>query len=535
MNKRVGLYARVSTDEQREQQTIKTQLEYARGRAKLEGWQLVEFVDDGVSGKRIPLASRPAGSRLLEAARRHEVDHVVTYRLDRLGRRARIIHEALEDLTAAGVPYASLTEPFDTSTPAGKLFLGVLAVMAEFEADSITQRTSDGRKRVAGDEARWLAGPVPYGYAQGESYAGGKGHRLVVDPEEANVIRQIFAWAMEGWGSRRIADELNALGIPYGAARPGKRQAKVRRTWDHSVIARILKAETYAGRAAYFRTSRSTDVVHRPVPAIITPATFVAARRAVAANGQFGGAHASREYPLRGLVICGRDGHAMIGRKWASAFAYYCDDCPKGERPILLEHEALDLVWKDVLEFLAEPDATLRAIARGMSEQGDAEDRAERELVAIAAKLRELDEQEAQLLELRLAKTISPPVLERKAKAIQAQRAALQMQMAEVREARAKAARAAEETAAVRRLLGELRRRAERIGQDARKRAEIIRAVTKGIVVYRHGRRTRAHVTYAFGASKPAGVVAASASETASSHRYTPELAREHALEAAGR
>lgn len=58
----VGLYARVSTDEQAERQTIRTPLEYARGRAKLEGWTLREFIDAGVSGKKIPLAKRPAGA-----------------------------------------------------------------------------------------------------------------------------------------------------------------------------------------------------------------------------------------------------------------------------------------------------------------------------------------------------------------------------------------------------------------------------------------------------------------------------------------
>ena len=76
MTEAVALYARVSSDEQREQQTIRTQLDYARGRAKLEGWTLREFIDDGVSGKKVPLGKRPQGGLLLEAARRGEISRL---------------------------------------------------------------------------------------------------------------------------------------------------------------------------------------------------------------------------------------------------------------------------------------------------------------------------------------------------------------------------------------------------------------------------------------------------------------------------
>ena len=505
MTETVALYARVSSDEQREQQTIRTQLDYAHGRAKLEGWTLREFIDDGVSGKKIPLAKRPGGTALLEAARRGEVSRVVTYRLDRLGRRARFIHEALEDLTAAGVAYQSLTEPFDTATPVGKLFLGLLASMAEFEADSIAQRTGDGRKRVASQEDRWLAGPVPFGYSRGED------HRLVVELAEGKVVREIFAWTVsEGWGSRRVAEELNTRGVPYASDRAGKRRKMARATWDGAIVARMLRNETYAGRAAYFRSSSSTEAIYRDVPAIVTPATFVAARRAVAEHARFGGAHANHDYALRGLVTCGRCGKAMIGRrnytyvpktKAATAdpkYAYYCTTCPTGERPTLLERQMLEVLWRDVLEFLERPDATLRALARSATDVGTAEERAERELVALTSRIRELDAQEEQLVEMRLAKTITSAILEKKASAVQAQRAQLRMLMEAVREERAAAMRAVEETVSVRKLLATLRTQAERAGEDLAVRTAIVRSVTKAITVRRIDGRTRAHVTYAF-------------------------------------
>ena len=485
----VAFYARVSSDEQREQHTIQTQLEYARGRAKLDGWTLREFIDDGVSGKKVPFAKRSGGAALLEAARRGEVSRVVTYRLDRVGRRAKLIHEAIEDLARAGVPYASLTEPFDTATPAGRLFLGVLAVMAEFESDSIAQRTSDGKKRAAGIDDRRLTGVIPYGYARGE------GQRLVIDPREAEIVKQIYEWNIAGWSHRRIANELIA---PHSDG-PGKRKTVKLSRWERPAVSRILKSEIYAGRAAFFKRSKTTEAVYRNVPAIVPTATYLAARKASAASKKFGGAHRSHDYRLRGLIKCGRCKHTITGRQWRTRQGYYCLYCPAGQKAFVEEASITAILWRDVLEFLAEPDATLRAIARSATEVGNAEERAEAELVALAQKYAEFDFKESQLVEMRLGKTITPAIYDDKFRAITAEREQIQMQMQALREERAAAARAVEESAIVRELLGTLRTLAEKAGDDPARRTQIIRTLTKEVAVYVTDRRPRLHVTYAFG------------------------------------
>lgn len=507
MKERVAFYARVSSDEQADKGTIQTQLEYARGRAKLEGWQLIEFVDDGVSGKKISFAKRPEGARLLDAARRGEFARVVTYRLDRLGRRARFIHEALEDFTAAGAAYASLTEPFDTATPAGKLFLGVLAVMAEFESDSIQQRTAEGKHRVSTLDDRWLAGVVPYGYSLTED------SRLVIDPTEAAIVREAFALTTAGRSSAQVADEFNARGIPACSDRRGKRKTTKSMGWEPGKISRMVRAEIYAGRAAFFRSSRSHEVAYRDVPAIVSPSTFLSARKATAKNKQFGRSHSRFDYQLRGLVRCGKCDYMMIGRPWGKAHGYYCHHCTEG-RAFVDEQKLLAILWGDVLGFLEKPDATLRALAHSASESGSAEEQAEQELVALAQQLREADEHEAQLLDLRLAKTISGPVLEKKAKAIAGERERIRLRMEAVREDRAKAARAVEESVSVRQLLGQLHGRAS--GANEAARAEIIRTVTKGVTF--QPATGYLQVRYAFGANwaRPVGVVPTPQSQASS-------------------
>jgi site-specific DNA recombinase len=529
--KKVGLYARVSSDEQREQQSVRTQLEYARGRAKLEGWTLREFVDDGVSGKKLPLAKRPAGAALLEAARRGEIARVITYRLDRLGRRAKFINDALEELTAMGVPYTSLTESFDTSTPSGKMFLTILAGMAEFESDSITQRTSDGRARVAQIDHRWLGGPPPYGYSVGEDKV------LVVNPDEAAIVREVFSLCVkDDLGAQRIADALNARGIPYGSTGPrdAKRHTKQAAPWHSVAVNDVLRNPLYAGRASYYkRSTQGRQIVFRSSPPIVTHALFAAAQANIDRRATWGSAHAKHDYLLRGLMICGRDGRNLIGRKWYGRGdgrghnnrpVYYCQHCPKGARPIIDERQVLDILWADVLDFLEHPDAALRAMARTAAESGQAEDSAEKSMLAVAEEIRELEAQEERLVDLTLKKLITPSVLQKKANALRAERDRAEQRLASARSARSAALRAGAETVALKRLLGGLRKRAESIGKDDVGRALIVRTVTKQIVAYA---TNRLEVTYAFQAS-PAGQVdghSASAASAVSSASVATQTA----------
>lgn len=518
----VALYARVSSDEQREQQTIRTQLEYARGRAKLEGWTLREFIDDGISGKKVPLAKRPAGAELLEAARRGEIERVVTYRLDRLGRRARFIHEALEDLTAAGVAYASLTEPFDTGTPAGKLFLGILAVMAEFESDSIAQRTMDGRARVAQIDHRWLGGLPPFGYSVGEDKV------LLVKPEEAVAVREIFELCTErDLGAQRIADTLNARGVYYASTGPRRARKHVKQAapWHAVAVNDILRNPLYVGRASYYKRSiQGRQIVFRNSPAIVTQAVFVAAQAAIDRRATWGSSHAKHDYLLRSLLVCGRDGRNLLGRKWYGKGdgrghnnrpVYYCEHCPKGDRPIIDEQQLLDILWSDTLDFLDHPDAALRAMARAAAESGQAEDSAEKAMLTIADEVREIEAQEERLVDLTLQKLFTTKVLQKKANALRSARDRAEQRLASARAARAAATRAGAESTAMKRLLVGLRTQAEAIGKDDAGRARIVRTLTKQIVVHRASGRSRLEVTYAFGAdghSAAAGAAASSAS-----------------------
>ena len=147
------------------------------------------YADDGVSGT-IPLHERPEGRRLLEDAREGKFSTLLVYRLDRLGRSLLVIVDAHDRLQACGVALKSATEPIDTSNPSGMLIFQMLASFAEYERETIRERTSAGLHRAYRGGKHF--GAAPYGYRTDESGF------LQVVPEEAEIVREIIENVAEG-------------------------------------------------------------------------------------------------------------------------------------------------------------------------------------------------------------------------------------------------------------------------------------------------------------------------------------------------
>ncbi len=135
---RAALYARVSTTDQNPE----AQLHPLRDYAKARGFEVVgEFVDHGISGAK---NSRPALDEMLTAARRRDLDVIVTVKLDRLARSVQHLVGMASELETLGVDLVVRDQAIDTSTPTGKLTFHVLAALAEFERDLIRERTHAG-------------------------------------------------------------------------------------------------------------------------------------------------------------------------------------------------------------------------------------------------------------------------------------------------------------------------------------------------------------------------------------------------------
>jgi DNA invertase Pin-like site-specific DNA recombinase len=134
---RAGLYARVSTNDQ---QTLAMQNRAMREYADRRGWTIALQVREVNSGA----ARRDAREKLIDAARRREIDVVLVWRLDRWGRSVTDLLATLQELEHLGVGFVSLTEALDLTTPAGRAMAAMLAVFAAFEREVLQERTRAG-------------------------------------------------------------------------------------------------------------------------------------------------------------------------------------------------------------------------------------------------------------------------------------------------------------------------------------------------------------------------------------------------------
>lgn len=200
-------YVRVSTERQAsEGVSLDAQRErlraWAVGRGMVLGADAV-FADEGLSGKRAD--NRPGLAAALDRVCR-ERGVLVFYSLSRLARSTRDALAIAERLRLAGADLASLTEPLDTTTATGKLLFQLLAVLAEFERNLVSERTRAvmGHKRSRGERL----GQVPYGRRLAAD-----GVTLEDEPDELRTVGLMKLWRDAGRSLRSIAAELDALGV----------------------------------------------------------------------------------------------------------------------------------------------------------------------------------------------------------------------------------------------------------------------------------------------------------------------------------
>lgn len=202
--KRACVYTRVSTVEQATSgYSIEEQSRLCRAAIESKEWQFVaEYSDPGVSGRTM---EREGLQKMISAIESGEVNAVVIYKLDRLSRKQRDTLTLIEDVIMKhDVALVSLNETLDTSTPWGRAMIGILSSFSQMESETIATRTKMGREAKAA-KGGYAGGKPPLGY---KSVNG----KLVVVPEEAEIIRLVFGLRNRGETYQAIADTLNASG-----------------------------------------------------------------------------------------------------------------------------------------------------------------------------------------------------------------------------------------------------------------------------------------------------------------------------------
>ena len=221
--KRIATYERVSSDDQKLRETIKNQTEQiARSLQMTEGVRLVNrYADDGVSGT-IPMAKRPGGRRLMEDAAKRLFDEVWVFKIDRLGRDDIDPLVVWRELESYGIRVHSVSEGVSDI-----FSYHIHVAMAAEEHGKFLERSKAGMQRAV-KEGRFPGGICPMGYeVQGRKHEA----KIVIssriiwkDWTVADLVAYIYdLLAIQGWSCVRIAEHLNALGVPtaYQLYAPG--------------------------------------------------------------------------------------------------------------------------------------------------------------------------------------------------------------------------------------------------------------------------------------------------------------------------
>jgi len=218
-------YIRVSTQHQAtDGVSLDAQREKIRQWCEHNGYRLeTTYSDAGLSGSRAD--NRPALQEALGRVCRRKGAALVVYSLSRLARSTKDAIAIAERLDKAGADLVSLSERIDTTTAAGKMVFRMLAVLAEFERDLVSERTTAALSMMKANGQR--VGTVPYGFDLAPD-----GCALVENPPEQAVIAEIQAMRKAGKTLTKIAKALSARAVPTKTGKSVK--------WTHQAVARIL-------------------------------------------------------------------------------------------------------------------------------------------------------------------------------------------------------------------------------------------------------------------------------------------------------
>ena len=427
--RQAALYARVSTDLQEKEETIRSQLAAVARYAEEKGFRTspaLTYTDEGYSGSHL---DRPALDELRDHAREGRFDVLVVLCPDRLARKYAYQVLLLEELGRTGTEIHFCERPLSDS-PDDQLLLQIQGAVAEYERAKIIERSRRGRLHRA-RMGELAPGRVPYGYRRAAKRYGGDG-QIHIDEEPAAVVRQIFEWYdEEGSSLCGVTSKLNRSPFKTWAGND---------FWSPSTVRNILRCEWYIGKAYYNRRKITRNphpytaipskkaprnlITWRPeaewievaVPAILDEELFRRVQARFEENRRFARRRLQDEeaYLLRGLLKCGECGAAYVAKTSRyqrkhreSVFRYY--GCGwRSNRPLGIEtpdctNETLrsdgadGVVWTTVLGLLLDSDSLNQGLSSWIEQVTSSAPGPEAPLLKAQARLEELRRQRERL------------------------------------------------------------------------------------------------------------------------------------------
>jgi len=301
----VGIYTRISRDEDRRSLGVQRQERLCREYASARGWHVVGvYCDNDCSASTYASASRPAFDRLLADLRAQQCDRVLVLAQDRLVRRPEQLEEIMGLLSAtcrAGVE-AVLGGPIDAASSAGRIQARIKVVFDAAYADFISERVTLAKRELAERGLPPGGGARPFGYQPGG---------LVVEPSEAALIREAAARVLNGEPLYAICADWTRRDIPSAQGA----------NWRSGVLRKLLEAPRVAGLREY----RNEILGPAAWPAILDQQTYARLRAHFGdASRRRGGRAPVRVHLLSGIARCGRCNRTLFSNVVKESRYYVC-------------------------------------------------------------------------------------------------------------------------------------------------------------------------------------------------------------------
>jgi site-specific DNA recombinase len=397
MKKTAAIYARVSSERQKEEGTIASQtallLEYAKEHELSVPTEWI-FEDEGYSGA---MLARPGLERLRDLAAEGQVQVVLIYSPDRLSRKYAYQVLLMEEFSRHGVETIILKSA-GGETPEERLMLQFQGMIAEYERAQIAERSRRGKRYRAKSGCVNVLSGAPYGYRYVKKSEQAQAYYEVLEPQ-AEVIRKVFAWYTQDLLSiGAIARRLNEEKIPT---------RKGQSLWERSTVWAMLRNPAYQGTACFGKTEacarqRTTKSLRQKggysrrnsanrekdrsqwidiaVPALVSKETFALAQERLTANKKLSARNTKEPTLLQGLLVCEQCGYALYRtstRTTRRQVKYY--RCLGSDRYRHLRGPACscrpirqdyldDLVWQEILRLLRTPHLIQEELDRRRTE-----------------------------------------------------------------------------------------------------------------------------------------------------------------------
>lgn len=426
---RVGIYGRYSDSNQDDGFSIEYQLSECTDYLNKHGMSLHKtYIDQAVTGTKV--AGRDAFHELLHDVKNELIDVVVVYKFSRIFRNALESHKYRQLFKKHGVKLISVTQQVDDETSSGKLMIGVMANIDEYQSAVISDHVKSAMREMV-SEGFFAGGTVPYGYKLETVQHGKKTRkRYVPDEFEKEVVKKLFELYADNYSLKYLQDYTKSIGA---VARSGK-------PFSIQTIARMLRNDFYIGILRYNAQGHEPIVVNDIIPSIIEKGLWDRVQHRHSRQKDVRPRKRKDLYSLTGKIVCGycdnhffgiRSGSVQRGKHYdykyyvcSTSKTYSTCSC-KRVRKDFLEKAVLDKIKKHILNEKAIYQIANEIIAK----LGENPDGQKNRLKELKKELATVKSQISELLDLKSLRLVDNVYLVEHMKPLQERAKELEMQI----------------------------------------------------------------------------------------------------------